>query len=300
MENLDQLKQKTAWISIISNTLLVVLKFVVGFYTGAMSLISEAMHSSVDLLAALIAFWAVHKSVVPPDQEHDYGHGKYENLSAAIEALLIVFAALAIIYEAVDKFSHRTTPQFLEYGLVIMGLSIVINFFVARRLLSVAERTGSQALEADGLHLQADIWTSVGVLVGLAGVKIFGWVWLDPLIAVLVAGIIFKAGYSMVLESARQLTDTSLPPEDEARIGAIFDRHRDVVGYHRLRTRRSGSYKLLDVHVLFAKEMSLADVHVICDELEAEIRTAFGTFDVMIHAEPAGHTERNRQIKKPL
>ena len=299
-QSLDHLKKRTAWISIVSNTCLVILKLVIGMYVGAVSLISEAMHSGVDLLAAMIAFWAVHKSVVPPDQAHDYGHGKYENLSAAVEALLIVFAAIAIIYEAVDKFQHLETPQFIEYGLLVMLVSIVINFFVARRLLSVAERTGSQALEADGLHLQADIWTSVGVLVGLAGVKIFGWVWLDPLIAVLVAGIIFKAGYSMVLESARQLTDTSLPPEDEARIGAIFDRHRDVVGYHRLRTRRSGSYKLLDVHVLFAKEMSLADVHVICDELEAEIRTAFGTFDVMIHAEPAGHTERNRQIKKPL
>ena len=291
------LKKRTAWLSIMSNSALVILKLVVGLYVGAVSLISEAMHSGVDLIAAVIAFWAVHKSVVPPDQEHDYGHGKYENLSAAIEALLIVFAALAIIYEAIDKFSHRTTPQFLEYGLVIMGLSIVINFFVARRLISVAHKTGSQALEADGLHLQADIWTSIGVMLGLAGMKFLGWVWLDPLVAVVVAVIIFKAGYKMVVESAKELTDASLPPEDEAKIGEIIDRHVAVAGYHCLRTRRSGAYRLLDVHVLFDKKMPLETVHDVCDELEEEIKQVFGSFDVLIHAEPSDHEPENKRMQ---
>ena len=127
MQDLDRLKQKTAWLSIVSNTTLVVLKFIVGFYTGAMSLVSEAMHSGVDLLAALIAFWAVHKSVVPPDVEHDYGHGKYENISSAVEAMLIVAAAIGIIYEAVQKFNGMEPPQFLGYGIAIMAVSIVIN-----------------------------------------------------------------------------------------------------------------------------------------------------------------------------
>lgn len=293
----DLLKKRTAWLSILSNTSLVLLKLFVGLYVGAVSLISEALHSGVDLIAALIAFWAVQKSVVPPDQEHDYGHGKYENLSSAIEALLIVFAALAIVYEAADKFSRLAAPQFLEYGMAIMVLSIVINFFVARRLLKVARLTGSQALEADGLHLQADIWTSIGVLVGLGGMKLFGWVWLDPLIAVIVAVIIFKAGYKMVVESAKELTDASLPAEDEARIGAIFTRHEAVAGYHCLRTRRSGADKLLDVHILLDKDMPLDQVHAVCDELEADIKAAFGSFDVLIHAEPLGHAPETKKLQ---
>lgn len=178
------LKQRTAYLSIISNTTLVLLKLAVGIYVGAVSLISEALHSGVDLIAALIAFWAVRKSVTPPDTEHDYGHGKYENLSAAVEALLIVAAAIGILYESVMKFAESTVSDMLGYGIAIMAASIIINFFVSHRLIQVAKQTGSQALEADGLHLRADIWTSVGVLLGLVLMQITGWAWLDPLIAI--------------------------------------------------------------------------------------------------------------------
>ena len=188
MEDLGKLKKRTAWLSIFSNTTLVILKLIVGLYVGAVSLISEALHSGTDLIAALIAFWAVHKSELPPDKEHDYGHGKYENLSAAVEALLIVGAAIGIVYEAVDKFHRAETPEFLEYGIVIMVVAIVINFIVSRRLIRVAKLTGSQALEADGLHLQSDIWMSVGVLLGLVLMQVTGWAWLDPVIAIFVAG----------------------------------------------------------------------------------------------------------------
>ena len=245
------LKQRTAYLSIISNTTLVVLKLIVGIYVGAVSLISEALHSGVDLIAALIAFWAVRKSVTPPDIEHDYGHGKYENLSAAVEAVLIVAAALGIVYEAVDKFHESAVPETLSYGIAIMVFSIIINFFVSHRLIVVAKKTGSQALEADGLHLRADIWTSVGVLTGLVLMQVTGWAWLDPVIAIFVAGIIFRAGWRMIVESTMQLTDASLPEEEEMRIRKIIESVPEVRGCHCLRTRRSGSYKLLDVHVLF-------------------------------------------------
>ena len=154
MSKTDALKHRTAYLSIMSNTTLVLLKLAIGIYVGAVSLISEALHSGVDLIAALIAFWAVRKSVMPPDMQHDYGHGKFENLSAAVEALLIVAAALGILYESVSKFGESAVPEFLEYGIAIMCISIVINLIVSRRLISVARQTGSQALEADGLHLQ--------------------------------------------------------------------------------------------------------------------------------------------------
>ncbi|MDD6127177.1 cation diffusion facilitator family transporter [uncultured Selenomonas sp.] len=296
MSETAALKHRTAWLSIFSNTTLVVLKLIVGLYVGAVSLISEALHSGTDLIAALIAFWAVRKSDAPPDLEHDYGHGKYENLSAAVEALLIVGAAIGIVYEAVNKFATGEVPETLSYGIAIMIVAIVVNFAVSRRLLYVAKITGSQALEADGLHLTADIWTSVGVLIGLLLMQLTGWAWLDPVIAIFVAGIIFRAGWRMVVESTRELTDESLPAEDEARIGAIFDEIPEVRGWHCLRTRKSGSYKLLDVHILFDGNMHLARVHAVCDEIEQKIRAEFGTFDVLIHPEPdMGHAEETKQ-----
>ena len=232
MSETAALKHRTAWLSIFSNTTLVILKLIVGLYVGAVSLISEALHSGTDLIAALIAFWAVRKSDAPPDLEHDYGHGKYENLSAAVEALLIVGAAIGIVYEAVGKFASGEVPETLSYGIAIMIVAIIVNFAVSRRLLHVAKITGSQALEADGLHLTADIWTSVGVLIGLLLMQLTGWAWLDPVIAIFVAGIIFRAGWRMVVESTRELTDESLPAEDEARIGAIFDEIPEVRGWH--------------------------------------------------------------------
>jgi len=295
-ELLDRKKQHTARLSIFSNTILVLLKLIVGFSVGAVSLISEAMHSSVDLLASLIAFWAVKKSVAPPDEEHDYGHGKYENLSAAVEAVLIVGAALGIVYEAMKKFHEKTVPDGLEYGILIMVLSIGINFLVSRRLVAVGKETQSQALEADGLHLQSDIWTSVGVLAGLALMQVTGWAWIDPIIAIFVAGIIFRAGGHMVHESVMALTDESLPESEEEKIGRIIRSCPEVRGYHCLRTRRSGSYNLLDVHVLFDGRMHLAQVHAICDEIDQKIRAEFGTFDVMIHPEPDEHHQAETKV----
>lgn len=282
------LKKQTAYFSIVSNTMLVILKLLVGIYVGAVSLISEALHSGVDLVAALIAFWAIKKSLVPPDEEHDYGHGKYENLSAAVEALLIVGAAGGILYESVLKFQEASVPESLEYGIAIMIVSIVVNVLVSRRLISVAKITGSQALEADGLHLQSDVWTSVGVLLGLAMMQLTGWAWLDSVIAIFVAGIIFRAGWRMVTESAMELTDASLPEEQEAHIVQIIESVPEVKSCHCLRTRKSGSYKLLDVHVLFDGNMHLSHVHAVCDELEEKIREELGTFDILIHPEPAG------------
>ena len=295
----DRLKQQTAYLSVLSNTILVLVKLGVGIYIGAVSLISEALHSAVDLLAACIAWLAVRKSVEPPDAEHDYGHGKFENLSAAVEALLIVAAALAIVYEAIEALlAGGEVPEGLGYGVAIMLFSIIVNLAVSRRLLTVARQTGSQALEADGLHLRADIWTSVGVLLGLFALQITGWAALDAVIAIFVAGIIFREGWHMVRSASLELTDASLPEEDEQRIGEILSSAPEVKGYHCLRTRRSGTYKLLDVHLLFDGNMHLSQVHAICDELEEKIRADFGTFDIVIHSEPVGdHTPETKAMQ---
>jgi cation diffusion facilitator family transporter len=287
----SNLKERTARLSVISNTVLVVLKLIVGFYTGAVSIISEAAHSGFDLLASVIAFYAVRKADTPPDDNHAYGHGKFENLSGAIEAILIIGAAVWIVYEAGSKMNSATVPGFLEYGIALMIISIAINYWVSERLFKVAKQTGSHALEADGLHLRADIWTSVGVLVGLVIIHVTGLAWLDPVIAIIVAGIVFKAGYGMTKKSLYELTDISLPAHEEQMIIDIIKSHKEVISFHQLRTRRSGSWRLIDMHLILYKDMHLNKAHDICDQIEAEIKQKLGSCDVVIHLEPCDHLE---------
>lgn len=287
----NELKRKTARLSVISNTLLVVGKLIIGIYTGAVSIISEAAHSAVDLLAALIAWYAVRKAVKPPDAEHAYGHGKVENLSGAIEAILIIGAALVIVVEAIDKLYRAETPEFLEYGMGIMFISIVVNYWVSQQLFAAAKKTESHALEADALHLRADIWTSVGVLLGLGAIKLTGLAWLDPAIALLVALIVFKAGYTMTQKSVNELTDVSLPEEEEEIIREIIKSQPEVISFHQLRTRRSGSWRLIDMHVILSKNMHLDKAHAVCDKIEEEIKIRLERCDVVIHLEPCDYHE---------
>lgn len=285
----SKLKERTARLSVISNTILVILKLVVGFYTGAVSIISEAAHSAVDLLAALIAFYAVRKADEPPDGNHAYGHGKIENLSGAIEAVLIIVAAIWIVYEAGTKLTGTYVPEFLEYGIVVMLISIAANYWVSGKLYKVAAQTGSHALEADALHLRADIWTSIGVLIGLVIIKITGLAWIDPAIAIMVAGVVFKAGYGMTKKSLYELTDVSLPAEEEQIIIDVITSHTEVISFHQLRTRRSGSRRLIDMHLILYKDMHLNKAHGVCDQIEAEIKEKLQYCDVVIHIEPCGY-----------
>ncbi|MEN6565931.1 MAG: cation diffusion facilitator family transporter [Veillonellales bacterium] len=285
-ESTNSLKQNTAQLSVIATSVLLILKLVVGMFTGTISILSEAIHSAVDLLATLIAYYTIRKSAASPDDNHHYGHGKFENVSGASEALLIVAAAMWIIYEAYEKYSHANSPVFLEYGMIVMLISIAINYFVSHKMLTVAKQTGSPALEADALHLQADMWTSGGILVGLFFLHITSWAWIDSTIAIMVAIVILKTGYSMIKKNISELTDVSLPKEEEQLISEIINQHDQVISLYQLRTRHSGSYRLIDMHLILDKHMPLDKAHTICDQVEADIKHHLGICDVMIHLEP--------------
>lgn len=291
MQDWQAAKQRTARLSVLSNITLVCFKLAVGLYTGAVSIISEAMHSGVDLLAAVIAFLAVREANKPPDEQHAYGHGKIETLSGAVEALLIVAAALGIVYEAWEKLRTAYQPVYLEYGIGVMLLSAVVNSVVSLRLMRVARATDSQALAADALHLKTDVWTSAGVVAGLILIKITGWAMLDPLIAIAVALLVFRAGYTLTRESLQELTDVSLPPEEETIIRDIVASYPEVITFHRLRTRRSGSWRLIDIHIVVDKHMHLDKAHAVCDRIEAAIEQRLGRCDVVIHLEPCNYNE---------
>ena len=280
------LKRRTACLSVLSNTLLVIGKLSIGILTGTVSLISEAIHSGVDLLAAAIACLAVRKSCLPPDQDHDYGHGKVENVSAAFESLLIIVAALSILYEAAGKFFHPQVPESLNLAIVIMLASSLINAIVSARLYYVGEKTGSEALKADGMHLRADVWTSAAVMAGIFLMKVTGWAILDPLIACLVALGILRVGYKMCRRSYDDLTDASLSDDEESKIGHLIMETPGVKGYHHLRTRISGSETIMDFHLELDRTLPLSQAHAISDKVESALQKKYGPCDPMIHLDP--------------
>jgi len=246
-------KIKTARLSIISNTLLIVMKLVVGLISGSVSIISEAIHSSMDLIAALIAFFSVKVSDTPPDERHPYGHGKVENISGVIEALLIFVASGWIIYEAVKKLvGENMKLESVWLGAVIMLISAVVNTIVSRRLYKVAKQTNSVALEADALHLKTDVYTSMGVAAGLGLIMITGINWLDPVVAIMVALFIIYESFVLLKKAFTPLIDEAW---DSDEIKDLEGTLRELnVNYHELRTRISGNYRFADVQIEIPKQ----------------------------------------------
>jgi cation diffusion facilitator family transporter len=298
-ETLDQLKQNTARLSVISNTSLVLMKFVIGFAVGSVSIISEAIHSSMDLIAAVIAFFSVRKSAEPPDAAHSFGHGKFEDISGLIEALLIFVAAILIIYEAVKKLLGYTTvelqPEMIIFGIAVMGISALANWYVSHRLFIVAKESESIALESDAWHLQTDIYTSLGVFAGLILIKLTGYQIFDPLVALCVAVVIMKAAYDLTKRSLADLIDHSIPETDEKRIKEIICEHSSIyAGFHDLKTRRSGPEIFIEFHLVVPGDISVAESHDLTDHLESDLQTEYPRATITIHVEPCTEGKCNR------
>jgi len=279
-------KIAVARLSIISNFLLIVMKLAIGILSGSVSIISEAIHSFMDLLAAIIAFFSVRISDRPADKKHPYGHGKFENISGVIEAMLIFAAAFWIIYEAIKKIISSEPIESVGIGVAVMAVSAIANFFVSRRLYKVSQETGSIALEADALHLKTDVYTSAGVSVGLVLIWITGYHFLDPVVAILVALLILKESFDLFKRAYGPLLDTALPPGQVKQIEQIIaDQITDQVSYHDLRTRKAGNYKYVDFHLNLPREMTVKKAHDYCDKIEDELLKTFDHLEVTIHVE---------------
>jgi cation diffusion facilitator family transporter len=287
-------KTNVAWLSIISNSTLVTLKLIVGLAIGSVSVISEAIHSSTDLLAAFIALFAIKASSKPADQEHPFGHQKFENLSGTAEALLIFGAAVWIIYEAVHKLLHPAPLDNPGWGMAVMLFSSLTNLAVSQRLFRTAKKTCSVALEADAWHLRTDVYTSAGVTLGLFliafGERLFPGThfhWIDPVAAIAVALLILKAAYTLTLKSTRDLLDESLPIEEEDLIRFHITGLAPVVrGFHRLKTRRAGHLRYVEFHMLVDAQMTVEQSHSIADHVTDAIREHFPDTLLTIHIEP--------------
>jgi cation diffusion facilitator family transporter len=283
---------KTARLSILSNSALIVMKLIIGSISGSVSIVSEAIHSTMDLVAAIIAYFSIRMAQRPADREHSFGHEKIENVSGVIEAGLVFVAAMAIIFESIKKLIEYKPVTQLGLGVAVMLASGFVNILVSRRLYRVARAEESVALEADALHLKTDVYSSLGVASGLLVIiamrRVFHVAWayyLDPIVAVAIAAFILKEAWGMLRAAFGPLIDESLAAEDLAKLTARMASYPKV-SMHSVRSRRSGRTKYIDFHLSVPETMSVKQSHELCDEIERALEKELSNTNVLIHIEP--------------
>ena len=276
-----------AWLSIGAAILIIALKGAAYWLTGSVALLSDALESIVNLAAAGMALFALTVVARPADEDHPHGHDKAEYFSSGVEGALILLAAIAIVVTAVNRLLHPAELEQLGIGLLISLIASGINFGVARVLFNAAERYHSIALEADAQHLMTDVWTSVGVLVGVGAVSVTGWSWLDPVVAIAVALNIVTTGVALVRRSVLGLMDTALPAKELAAIEEVLAPHRaNGIGFHALRTRQAGSRRFVTLHVLVPGAWPVQRGHDLAEKIEQEISERLPHASVLTHLEP--------------
>ncbi len=278
---------KFAWLSILAALMTIGLKTSAYFFTGSIGLLSDALESVVNLVAAVVALIAISVATRPPDDEHMYGHGKAEYFSSGVEGTLIVLAALSIIVTSVQRLFNPQPVEDVEIGLVISLLASALNFGVAQILFRMGRTYRSITLEADAKHLMTDVWTSVGVIFGVLIVALTQYYWLDAVVAMLVAVHILLEGQKLVRRSLMGLMDTSLPPEDITRIEEILARFAERgITTHALRSRQAGARRFVSVHVLVPDDWTVRQGHDVLEEIEAAVQQEFEMMSVFTHLEP--------------
>ena len=276
-----------AKLSLIVITGLVGLKVVAGIITGSLSILAQATDSFLDLLAVAITLFAVRIAIKPADEEHPFGHGKVENIAAITQAMLIFAAGGLIIYSAVRRITLGTTIELTEAGIGVMLVSIVASIFLSRHLLKVSRATDSVALEANAHNIATDVYSAAAVLAGLIAVRFTGLGIIDPIIALLVALFILKVAYDVLRRSFGGLIDVKLPADEENIIRSCMMEHDgELVGFHKLRTRKSGNQRYIDLHIVMPKNATVEDAHRLCDHLEQHIGNRLRHANVTLHIEP--------------
>lgn len=286
MYNSDR-RVKFALLSILSNTTLIILKIIAGILSGSVSIISEAIHSGMDLVASLVAFLSVRYSARPADRKHPYGHGKMENISGIVEGLLIFVAAAMIIIEAFKKIFVPVEIEQVTIAIAVMIASALINLVVSRKLYKVSQEEDSMALEADALHLKTDVYTSLGVSIGILLIKLTRLLILDSIVAILVALLIIKEAWELSKNAFDYLLDARLSNEEEAEIEKIIIEHsHQFIDYHKLKTRKSGNMKLIDFHIIVDPHLTVSETHDIIGSLKKDMNEQFKNTRVSIHIDP--------------
>jgi cation diffusion facilitator family transporter len=277
-----------AWLSIFAATITIGLKSAAYFYTGSVGLLSDALESSINLVAAIVALLMIKIAAQPPDKEHSFGHDKAEYFASGLEGTLIFIAALSIGYAAIHRIIFPQPLENLGFGLIITAIATMINLAVGFILIRAGKRHNSIVLEADGQHLMTDVWTSGGVILGVLIVGLTGWLILDPILALLVAANIIWMGFKLLRRSVLGLMDTAIAPEVQQTIVEILDRYvkERGIAYHALRTREAGARKFVYFHMLVPDEWTVQKGHALSDEIEDEICRTIPNTTVFTHLEP--------------
>jgi cation diffusion facilitator family transporter len=288
MEKRHGTKSGAALVSVVSNTVLIAVKLAAGVLTGSIAILTEAIHSAIDLLASFVALFSVRKADEPADADHPYGHEKAEHVAAGAEAMLILIGAAIIAFEAIRRLGSETELEDLPVGMAVIAGSALVNIVVSAFLSRRARQHDSPALEGDAAHLRADAWTSFAVLAGLVLVEVTGEPVFDTLAALVVGAAIVASGVRLLSRSTRVLMDEALPPEELDEIEAVIAaaRPEEMAGYHRLRARRAGARRHVDLHVQFRAGTSLEVAHARAHALRGAIEASMGNADVLIHVEP--------------
>jgi cation diffusion facilitator family transporter len=289
-------KSRAAVVSIASNTALIVIKAVAGALTGSVAILSDAIQSSMDLLASLITFFSVRKADAPPDAGHRYGHEKLEDLSAGIEALLLLAGAAVIAVQAIRRLLDGGHVEQIGVGMAVIAIAAAVNVVVSAHLGRVARLTESAALVADAAHLRTDALVSLGVLGSLVVVRVTGAEWVDPTVGIAVAGAISFTGVRILVGSGRRLIDEALPEDELEALRAVVEGFLggQVVGYHDLRARHAGNHHQVDLHLQFTADTSLEDAHALSHRLQDAIRAELPGTTALIHLEPEGSVRPDR------
>ena len=281
-------KKSIALTSVVAAIFLTGFKLVIGMLTGSLGILSEALHSALDLVAAIITFFAVKFADVPPDEGHNYGHGKIENYSALVETLLLVITCAWIIYEAIRRLiTHEVHIEVTVWSFAVIVTSIIIDFSRSRALYKVAKKHDSQALEADALHFSTDIWSSIVVLIRLIGVT-FNFPYADPVAALIVAMIVLTVSYRLGKRSFDALIDRA-PKGLHEMVEDIVKNILEVKQFHDIKVRESGPYKFVDLNIHVDKKMTIERAHEISHRVEEEIGKKIKNVKVMVHTEPESH-----------
>lgn len=289
--------QRYAWLSIAAAVTTILLKGVAWWLTGSVGLLSDALESFVNLAGALMALAMLSLAASPADDKHAYGHGKAEYFSSAFEGFLILLAAVSIAYTAIDRFLHPQEIEAVGVGLLVSVVASLINLFAARELLKAGRAHNSITLEADAKHLMTDVWTSVGVIIGVGLVWLSGWLWLDPLIALVVAANIVWTGWHLMSRSASGLMDESIPEDQIAAIETVLAKYREQgLDFHALRTRQAGRQAFISLHVLVPGEWTVQRGHDVVEDIETDIRVVVPFSHLTTHLEPiedpASHNDK--------
>jgi cation diffusion facilitator family transporter len=266
--------------------MLIILKVIVSIISKSISITAQATDSFLDLFSIGITIIAVRMSVAPADEGHPFGHGKMEGISALVQAFLVLGAGAFIIYSAIQRIINHTVIE-PDAGMIVMVIAIIASYLLSRHLRRVAKATESTAIDASAQNISADVYSAAGVLLGLLAVRITKWEILDPIIALIMSGFVIKSGYSVVIRAFRELTDYSLPKEEQEILNKCIREHfGQLVSYHSVRSRRAGSERFVDLHMVMPRDVTVEVAHTMCDHLEKDIKEKLPNSNVTIHVEP--------------